>query len=104
MRRWEHTAVNPEPGLPAGWTVERLRAVSGDRAAVPISPDRPVSVVVGPPDSEPTALRPDLVLAFGGLCLVREDDEWYMGSLNDDGSVICWAGYGDNLEEALRGL
>ncbi|MFJ8750576.1 hypothetical protein ACIREO_14760 [Streptomyces sp. NPDC102441] len=30
-------------------------------------------------------------------------DLWHMGSLNDDGSVVCWSGYGD-LHEALRGL
>lgn len=102
MGRWDHVAVDSE--LPAGWTVERLRAVSGDRTAVPISPDRPVQIAEGTLGGELTALRPDLVLAFGVLCLVREDGEWYMGSLNDDGSVICWAGYGDNLEEALRGL
>lgn len=31
------------------------------------------------------------------------DDDWYMGSLNDDGSVTCWSVY-DGLYEALRGL
>ncbi len=31
------------------------------------------------------------------------DDDWYMGSLNDDGSVTCWSAYSD-LYEALRGL
>nr|WP_206328150.1 hypothetical protein [Streptomyces sp. S3(2020)] len=81
-----------------------VRAVSGDRTATPISPDRPVSIADGTLGGDRTVLRPDLVLAFGMLCLVREADEWYMGSLNDDGSVICWAGYGHNLVEALRGL
>lgn len=31
------------------------------------------------------------------------DDDWYMGSLNDDGSVDCRAAY-SGLHEALRGL
>jgi hypothetical protein len=31
------------------------------------------------------------------------DDDWYMGSLYDDGSIDCWSAYGD-LHEALRGL
>ncbi|MDQ1046906.1 hypothetical protein [Streptomyces sp. V4I2] len=50
-------------------------------------------------------LQPEIVLGFGGLCLVKavNDDHWYMGSLNDDGSVICWSVY-DNLYEALRSL
>ncbi|MEV5281668.1 hypothetical protein [Streptomyces sp. NPDC052811] len=34
---------------------------------------------------------------------VANDNDWYMGSLNDDGSVICWSIY-DDLYEALRGL
>ncbi|MGW2468355.1 hypothetical protein [Streptomyces bauhiniae] len=40
-----------------------------------------------------------------GLCIVRAlyDDDWYMGSLYDDGSVDCWTIYG-NLHEAVRGL
>lgn len=42
---------------------------------------------------------------FGKLCLVKpaNDDDWYMGSLNDDGSAVCWSAYSD-LYEALRGL
>ncbi|MFC5724689.1 hypothetical protein ACFP1Z_31515 [Streptomyces gamaensis] len=51
-------------------------------------------------------IPPAVVLGFGTLCLVQsaDDTEWYMGSLNDDGSAICWAHYGDDLFEALRGL
>ncbi|MFD7700637.1 hypothetical protein [Streptomyces caelestis] len=49
--------------------------------------------------------RPEIVLGFHGLCLVKfvDDDDWCMGSLYDDGSVDCWAAY-DDLYEALRGL
>ena len=50
-------------------------------------------------------LHPEIILGFHGLCLVKpvSDEDWYMGTLNDDGSVDCWSAYGD-LYEALRGL
>ncbi|WP_302851731.1 hypothetical protein [Streptomyces lunaelactis] len=44
------------------------------------------------------------MLGFHSLCLVKPvNDEWYMGSLNDDGSIDCWSAYGD-LRQALLGL
>ncbi|MGW0585698.1 hypothetical protein ACWD25_59830 [Streptomyces sp. NPDC002920] len=48
---------------------------------------------------------PEIVLGFHRICLVKDvnDDDWYMGSLNDDGSIICWSAYCD-LYQALRGL
>ncbi|MFI0238246.1 hypothetical protein [Streptomyces sp. NPDC016845] len=54
---------------------------------------------------EPEVVRPEIVLGFHGLCIVKpvDDDDWYMGSLYDDGSVDCWGAY-DNLYQALRGL
>ncbi|MGW7018646.1 hypothetical protein ACWGGS_04745 [Streptomyces decoyicus] len=44
-------------------------------------------------------------MGFHDLCLVKpvNDEDWYMGSLNDDGSIDCWTAYSD-LYEALRGL
>ena len=49
-------------------------------------------------------LHPEIVLGFHGLCLVKAvNDDWYMGGLNDDGSVTCRSVHGD-LREALRGL
>ncbi|RPE43851.1 hypothetical protein EDD90_7067 [Streptomyces sp. Ag109_O5-1] len=50
-------------------------------------------------------LRPEIVLGFHGLCLVKavNDEDWYTGSLNEDGSVTCWSIYG-SLYEALGGL
>ncbi|MGX1541292.1 hypothetical protein [Streptomyces adustus] len=87
--------------LPAGWTLEEIRRVSGDREARPLHTAR---VVTGwPVQSE--QLRPEIVLGFHDLCLVKavNDDDWYMGSLNDDGSVTCWGIYG-NFYDALRGL
>ncbi|MCF3103010.1 hypothetical protein IPZ58_15640 [Streptomyces roseoverticillatus] len=90
-------------GLPAGWTIERVRSLSGDPSAVALSCDRLVVVeVVGRDDYKP--LRPDAILAFHELCLVRDDGEWFMGQLDDGGSVICWASYGSDLSEAIRSL
>ncbi|MFG2668332.1 hypothetical protein ACGFY6_29365 [Streptomyces sp. NPDC048387] len=87
--------------LPAGWTIERVRALSGDASAASLSFDRLVIVeMAGKGDYEP--LRPDVILAFHELCLVRDDGEWFMGQLDDDGSVICWASYGSALAEAIR--
>ncbi|MFH7599284.1 hypothetical protein WDV06_29925 [Streptomyces racemochromogenes] len=92
-----------DSGLPAGWTIERVRALSGDSSAAPLSLDRLVVVeVAGQGDYEP--LRPDVILAFHELCLVKDDGEWFMGQLDDDGSVICWASYGSDLAEAIRSL
>ncbi|WP_227870109.1 MULTISPECIES: hypothetical protein [Streptomyces] len=36
------------------------------------------------------------------LCVVRDDGEWFTGQLDDDGSTICWAAYGSDLDEAIR--
>ncbi|MFB7057792.1 hypothetical protein [Streptomyces vinaceus] len=81
-----------------------MRALSGDHTAAALSADRLVVLeVAGQDDYE--LLRPDVLLAFHELCLVRHDDgEWYMGQLDDDGSVICWGSYGSDLAEAVRGL
>ncbi|MFD3651775.1 hypothetical protein ACFWVT_35580 [Streptomyces cyaneofuscatus] len=89
--------------LPAGWTIERVRALSGDPSAALLSFDRLVVVeVAGQGDYEP--LQPDVILAFHELCLVSNDGEWFMGQLDADGSVICWASYGSDLAEAIRSL
>lgn len=87
--------------LPAGWTLAEIREVSGDQEATPLDTDR---VVTGWP-AQDQRLDPAYVLGFHGLCLVKavNDDDWYMGSLNDNGSITCWSVYSD-LYEALRGL
>ncbi|MFF7748064.1 hypothetical protein ACFZCP_02185 [Streptomyces sp. NPDC007971] len=89
--------------LPAGWTLQRIRDVSGDREAVALDPNRAVKWGAGAGAHE--VLHPEFVLGFHGLCLVKpvHDDDWYMGSLYDDGSIDCWSAY-DDLYEALRGL
>ncbi|MFI0965744.1 hypothetical protein ACH4S8_30765 [Streptomyces sp. NPDC021080] len=89
--------------LPPGWTLQQIRDVSGDQRAVPLDPNRAVKWVAFAGADE--MLQPEIVLGFGGLCLVKpvHDDDWYMGSLYDDGSIDCWSAY-DDLYEALRGL
>lgn len=89
--------------LPAGWSLERIREVSGDSEAVALDADRVVTWLGWPAEDE--QLIPEVILGFHQLCLVKPvgDDDWYMGSLNDDGSVDCWSAYSD-LYEALRGL
>jgi hypothetical protein len=89
--------------LPAGWTLDEIRDVSGDRDSVALDTNRVVTWVGRPGEDE--QLRPEIVLGFHGLCLVKlvNDEDWYMGSLNGDGSVDCWSAYSD-LYEALRGL
>ncbi|MGW4891874.1 hypothetical protein ACWEQL_06355 [Kitasatospora sp. NPDC004240] len=89
--------------LPDGWTIERVRSVSGDAEADLLSPERLV-VVEQPGSADYDVLQPDIILSFHGLCLARADDEWFMGQLAADGSLICWASYGPNLAEAIRGL
>ncbi|RAG81972.1 hypothetical protein DN069_30090 [Streptacidiphilus pinicola] len=36
--------------------------------------------------------------------LARADDEWFKGRRDADGSLVCWASYGSDLAEAIRGL
>ncbi len=97
----DHAAVNAE--LPDGWTVERIRSASGDAEADLLPLERFVVVEhFGSADYD--VLRPDVILAFHGLCLARADGEWFMGELDVDGSLICWASYGSDLGEAIRGL
>lgn len=85
--------------LPAGWTIERIRALSGDATAAVIPADRPVKL-------GDTSLDAELILSFHGLCLVRarDDEDWYMGELAADGTLNCWSSYGPDLADAIQGL
>ncbi|KIF72059.1 hypothetical protein HY68_09990 [Streptomyces sp. AcH 505] len=80
-----------------------MRDVSGDHEAVALDPNRTVKWVDGAGADE--TMQPEIILGFHSLCLVSpvHNDDWYMGSLHDDGSIDCWSAYGD-LHEALRGL
>jgi len=91
-------------GLPEGWTLERVREV-GQLRDEPRLLDRSTKVTL----DTPTGLRevePSIVLECGGLVLVLDASEgdWLMGQQSEDGSIVCWGSYGDDLESALRGL
>jgi hypothetical protein len=90
--------------LPAGWTIERVRAESGDDEAELLSLERfVVCELFGLTDY--CVLQPEVIISFHGLCLVKEEEDWYMGQLDEtDGSIICWATYGTDLGEAIQGL
>ncbi|MEU0048612.1 hypothetical protein [Streptomyces sp. NPDC006309] len=89
--------------LPRGWTLQKIRDVSGVREAVALAPDRPVQWVSVTEAHEMQC--PEIVLGFHSLCLLKpvDGDDWYMGSLYDDGSIDCWTTCGD-LYEALSDL
>ncbi|WP_051837253.1 hypothetical protein [Streptomyces sp. NRRL F-2580] len=89
--------------LPTGWTIEQIRALSQDRRATALSRDRLV-VVEEPGRSEYATLQPEVILGFHDLCLVLDDGEWFMGQLDTDGSVVCWASYGPDLAGAILSL
>ncbi|WP_405891111.1 hypothetical protein OG612_04360 [Streptomyces sp. NBC_01527] len=90
-------------GLPDGWTIERVRSASQDPQAARLSLER--LVVVEEHDlADYTLLHSDVILSFTGICLARAGGDWFMGEVDTDGSVICWASYGPDLGEAIRGL
>ncbi|HEX6520707.1 MAG TPA: hypothetical protein VF070_11965 [Streptosporangiaceae bacterium] len=90
-------------GLPDGWTIDRVRQASGDSDASVLSLERLV-VIESHDNTDYVPLRPDVIISFHGLCLVSADGEWFMGDLDTDGSVICWASYGSDLGQAIQGL
>ncbi|MEV7279863.1 hypothetical protein [Streptomyces sp. NPDC093111] len=89
--------------LPDGWTIERIRFVSGDVKADLLSLER-LLVVEQHGSADYDDLQPDVIPSFHDRCLARADGDWFMGQLDADGSVICWASYGPDLAEAVRGL
>jgi len=50
-----------------------------------------------------TPLQPDVILSFHDLCLAKVGDGWFRGRFDTAGSIICWASYGPDLGEAIRG-
>ena len=81
-----------------------MRHVSGDSEATVLSLERRVRVLVAHSNASYVPLLPEIILSFHDLCLVRADDDWYMGHLDADGSIDCWACYGPDLQEAIQGL
>ncbi|MGF1432467.1 hypothetical protein [Kitasatospora sp. LaBMicrA B282] len=90
--------------LPEGWTIERVRAESGDTDACLLSGERFV-VIEDHRRAEYVELPVEVVLSFSGLCLALAEGEWFMGDLDTtDGSLVCWASYGPDLGKAIEGL
>jgi hypothetical protein len=93
-----------EEQLPAGWDLARVRAMWPGAELLP--PDaHPVYWSKGPHQRD--ELKAQLILNFGGMCLVRAlgDPAWWMGQLNQsDGSIVCWSQYGTDLERAIQAL
>lgn len=58
--------------LPQGWALQQIRDVSGDREAVALDPDRSAKWVAFAGVHE--MVRPEIVLGFHGLCLVKPAD------------------------------
>jgi hypothetical protein len=96
----EHHALVPE--LPDGWTLDRVREVAqGDAELLSLD-----TVVLLDDRSDYVALAPSAIISFTGLCLVLNGDDglWYMGQLDDDGTIVCWSAYSADLEEAILSL
>jgi hypothetical protein len=97
--------------LPDGWTIDRVRAVAQGTAEL-VSLDSQVVVDELTQSDEglrargTSPLSASCIIRFGDLYLVRdiEDDSWYLGRAETDGVIHCWAGYGDDLEQAIRAL
>ena len=101
-------AAGMTSSLPEGWTIERVRTVSGDDSAAVSPTERLVLVEVWAEHQsahEPVpADQVGTIIQFHGLYLVSIEGEWYMGILQPDGSITCWGSYGTDLQEALRSL
>ena len=90
--------------LPVGWTLERVREV-GQLRDPPHLLDRSTRVTIDTPNGV-QVIDPSVLIDCGGLVLVLDsaDSERLMGQQADDGSVMCWSSYGNDLEFALRSL
>lgn len=85
--------------LPDGWTIERVAEAANDPEARLLDLER--SVWLRGTD-EPAELEPAVIIRLTDVCLVQvEDGAWYAGQLDEDGSILCWESYGDDLEAAI---
>ena len=86
---------------PTDWPPERIAELAQAHAAY--LPIEPVHVArLGGHDS----IEPRTIIDVGGTFLVEavdEPDDWYMGSRDSTGKIVCWGRYG-KLETALRSL
>ncbi|MFD5463310.1 DUF4419 domain-containing protein [Kitasatospora sp. NPDC127059] len=90
--------------LPEGWTIERVREVSGSAGARLLGTDG-ILAVDGLNGAE--LGRPIALIRFGIGCVTRLDADgpWYVGILNPrDGVVGCEPGPGPELADVLPGM
>jgi hypothetical protein len=89
--------------LPEGWTLQRIRDL-GVREVRLLDPEG--RYVVEDCIDDYVQLDPTVIIDCGGLCLVhdRDDGHWHMGQEDDDGTIVCWGGYGTDLGDAIAGL
>ncbi|MFJ9776932.1 DUF4419 domain-containing protein [Kitasatospora sp. NPDC101157] len=90
--------------LPEGWTIERVREVSGAEGARLVSTEgiRAVDGLNGAELGRPIAL-----IRFGIGCVSRLDADgpWYVGTMNPrDGVIGCEPGPGPELADVLPGM
>ena len=95
------------PSLPPEWDIDRIRRESDNPDARFLSVEDHCVVSDGRPVSNQYyELEPVVIIDFSGQCLVLVHDDrlWYMGGLEDDGSIVCWGSYGADLGQAIRAL
>jgi hypothetical protein len=84
--------------------LERLQRLDED--AELLDPAEHYVVWVGK-NFEYQEIQPEVIISFRGQCLLRQsgDLSWWMGEVDKaDGSIVCWGQYGEDLEQAIRGL
>jgi hypothetical protein len=97
--------VIDESALPRDWTLERVRSVQP--TAVLLDPAEHLVVYESGIARELRELQPAVIIGVGDFAVVRAagTGDWWTGQLDhSDGSITCWATYGDGLGEALRSL
>lgn len=87
--------------LGEGWTIERVRTHSGDAAAEELPLERSAFLDEG---HGLIPLTPRAMVKVGGLILVRHNDDWYTGDLDDEGTVVCWSAYAPDLGSAIDAM
>lgn len=94
------------PVLPVGWDLDRIRTESMDLNARILDPEGRLVVTESFGELSYIELDPVVIIDFSGLCLVRDsgDSLWYMGDVEEDGSIMCWGPYGEDLGEAINSL
>jgi hypothetical protein len=89
--------------LPEGWDLDRLRRLD---PTVQLLKPADHHVVWVHKNSDYQELQPEVIISFGGQCLLRAagDPSWWMGQIDENGSIVCSGQYGEDLGEAIKGL